>query len=101
MTCQIHIYVLKIHIYKKHKVYISKQTYHIYKIRQKIKKMAEKKRTKTRYVDVNVNKGNFVSKLIRGDSSHDFSDVKLLRKAIISSCISESRLWNKAATLRN
>ena len=44
--------------------------------------MAEKKRTKTRYVDVNVNKGNFVSKLIGGDKSHDFSDVKLLRNLL-------------------
>lgn len=44
--------------------------------------MAEKKRTKTRYVDINVNKGNFVSKLVGGDKSHDFSDVKLLRNLL-------------------
>ena len=44
--------------------------------------MAEKKRTKTRYVDINVNKGNFVSKLIGGDSAHDFSDIKLLRNLL-------------------
>ncbi len=44
--------------------------------------MASKKRTKIRYVDVNVNKGNFVSKLIGGDKSHDFSDVKLLRSLL-------------------
>jgi predicted transcriptional regulator len=44
--------------------------------------MAPKKRTKIRYVDVNVNKGSFVSKLIGGDKSHDFSDVKLLRNLL-------------------
>ncbi|NPE27048.1 hypothetical protein HNV12_03535 [Methanococcoides sp. SA1] len=44
--------------------------------------MAQKKRTKIRYVDVNVNKGNFVSKLIGEKKSHDFSDVKLLRKLL-------------------
>jgi predicted transcriptional regulator len=44
--------------------------------------MAEKKRSKIRYVDVNVNKGNFVSKLIGSDQSHDFSDVKLLRNLL-------------------
>ncbi len=41
--------------------------------------MAEKIRTKTRYVDINVNKGNFVSKFIGSQKSHDFSDMKLLR----------------------
>ncbi len=44
--------------------------------------MAEKKKSKTRYVDVNVNQGNFVSKLIGGKRSHDFSDIKLLRKLL-------------------
>jgi predicted transcriptional regulator len=44
--------------------------------------MAAKKRTKTRYVDVNVNKGNFVSKLIGEKKSHDFSDMKLLRNLL-------------------
>jgi len=44
--------------------------------------MAQKKRTKIRYVDVNVNKGTFVSKLIGGNKSHDFSDVKLLRNLL-------------------
>jgi len=44
--------------------------------------MAQKKRTKVRYVEVNVNKGNFVSKLIGEKRSHDFSDVKLLRNLL-------------------
>ena len=44
--------------------------------------MAEKKRTKTRYVDINVNKGGFVSKLIGEKQSHDFSDIKLLRNLL-------------------
>ncbi|MFH0808492.1 MAG: hypothetical protein V1888_02650 [archaeon] len=44
--------------------------------------MAQKKQTKTRYVDINVNKKNFVSKLIGGESPHDFSDVKLLRNLL-------------------
>lgn len=44
--------------------------------------MASKKRTKIRYVDVNVNKGSFVSKLIGTKKSHDFSDIKLLRNIL-------------------
>ena len=44
--------------------------------------MAQKKRTKIRYVDINVNKGGFVSKLIGADKSHDFSDIKLLRNLL-------------------
>ena len=44
--------------------------------------MADKTRSKTRYVDINVNKGNFVSKLIGSEKSHDFSDVKLLRNLL-------------------
>jgi predicted transcriptional regulator len=31
------------------------------------------------YVEINVNKKNFVSKLIGDESPHDFSDIKLLR----------------------
>lgn len=41
--------------------------------------MATKKKTKIRYVDVNVQSGNFVSKLIGEKKPHDFSDIKLLR----------------------
>ena len=44
--------------------------------------MAPKKKTKTRYVDINVNKGNFVSKLVGAKKSHDFSDIKLLRSIL-------------------
>ena len=41
--------------------------------------MAEKIRTKIRYVDVNVNKDSLVSKIIGSKKEHDFSDIKLLR----------------------
>ena len=44
--------------------------------------MAQKKRTKTRYVDMNVNKENFVSKLVGAKKLHDFSDIKLLRSIL-------------------
>jgi predicted transcriptional regulator len=44
--------------------------------------MAEKKRTKIRYVEVNANKGGFVSKFIGEEKSHDFSDIKLLRNLL-------------------
>jgi len=44
--------------------------------------MAQKKRTKIRYVDVNVNKESFVSKLIGAKRSHDFSDIKILRSLL-------------------
>ena len=44
--------------------------------------MAEKKRTKIRYVEVNVKSGNFVSNLIGEKKSHDFSDIKLLRNLL-------------------
>jgi len=44
--------------------------------------MAEKKKMKTVYVEVNVNKNNFVSKLITGKKDHDFSDIKLLRSLL-------------------
>jgi predicted transcriptional regulator len=44
--------------------------------------MASKKRTKIRYVEVNVKSGNFVSKLIGEKKFHDFSDIKLLRNLL-------------------
>ncbi len=44
--------------------------------------MAEKKRAKVRYIDVNVNKAGFVSKLIGAKKSHDFSDIKILRNLL-------------------
>ena len=44
--------------------------------------MAQKKKTKTRYVDINVGRGNFVLKLIGTKKSHDFSDIKLLRNLL-------------------
>lgn len=44
--------------------------------------MAQSKRTKVRYVDINVNRGGFVSKLIGGQKSFDFSDIKLLRSLL-------------------
>ena len=44
--------------------------------------MAQKKRIKIRYVDINANKDSFVSKLIGGKKSHDFSDIKLLRNLL-------------------
>jgi len=44
--------------------------------------MPQRKRTKIRYVDVNVNRENFVSKLIGEKKPHDFSDVKLLRNLL-------------------
>jgi predicted transcriptional regulator len=44
--------------------------------------MAQKTRTKIRYVDINVGKENFVSKLIGEKKTHDFSDVKLLRNLL-------------------
>ncbi len=44
--------------------------------------MAQKNRTKIRYVDVNVNKENFVSKLVGAKKPHDFSDIKLLRSIL-------------------
>jgi len=40
------------------------------------------KRTKTRYVEVNVSKENFVSKFIWSKKAHDFSDLKLLRSIL-------------------
>jgi len=44
--------------------------------------MVEKKRTKTRYVEINVNKDNFVSRILGEKKSHDFSDIKLLRNLL-------------------
>ena len=44
--------------------------------------MADSKRTKIRYVDVNANKGGFVSALIGASKEHDFSDIKLLRQLL-------------------
>jgi len=44
--------------------------------------MTQKNRTKIRYVDINVNKGGFVSKLIGSGKTHDFSDIKLLRNLL-------------------
>ena len=45
-------------------------------------KMAEKKKTKIRYVDVNVNRAGFVSKLMGAERPQDFSDIKLLRNLL-------------------
>lgn len=39
-------------------------------------------KTKVRYVDINANQKGFVAKLISGDMSHDFSDIKLLRNLL-------------------
>jgi len=44
--------------------------------------MAQKKRRKVRYVDINVGRGNFVLKFIGAKKSHDFSDIKLLRNLL-------------------
>jgi predicted transcriptional regulator len=40
------------------------------------------KRTKIRYVEINSHQETFVSKLIGGEKSHDFSDIKLLRSLL-------------------
>ena len=44
--------------------------------------MADKKRTKTRYVEINPSSSNFVLKILGSTGSHDFSDVKLLRSLL-------------------
>ena len=44
--------------------------------------MASKPRTKTRYVELNANKSNFVSKLIGSSRTHDFSDISILRSLL-------------------
>jgi len=41
--------------------------------------MAQKKKIKTVYVDLNANKKTFVARLIGQKKSYDFSDIKLLR----------------------
>jgi predicted transcriptional regulator len=44
--------------------------------------MPQIKKTKIRYVEINTNKENFVTKFIRNSKEPDFSDVKLLRKLL-------------------
>jgi predicted transcriptional regulator len=44
--------------------------------------MVQIRKTKIRYVEINANKENFVSKIIGGSKSHDFSDVKILRNLL-------------------
>jgi len=44
--------------------------------------MANKKRIKTLYMDINIKKGNFISKIAGLKSSQDFSDIKLLRNLL-------------------
>ncbi|MBU0959676.1 MAG: HTH domain-containing protein [Nanoarchaeota archaeon] len=44
--------------------------------------MAEKKKTKTRYLDINIDERGFVSKLIGAKKSYNFSDIKLLRNLL-------------------
>jgi predicted transcriptional regulator len=44
--------------------------------------MADKKRVKTRYVDINVRGESFVSKLTGGPKKFDLSDIALLRSLI-------------------
>ena len=44
--------------------------------------MAKKTRSKTRYVDLNVKEGGFVSRFIGSGSKHNFSDIALLRKIL-------------------
>lgn len=44
--------------------------------------MTAKIRTKVRYVEVNANEDNFVSKLIGTEKPHNFSDVRILRSLL-------------------
>lgn len=44
--------------------------------------MATRKKTKTRYVDINTNKSGFSAKLSGDKKNYDFSDVKLLRNLL-------------------
>lgn len=44
--------------------------------------MAEKTRTKTRYLDINVDERGFVSKFLSSKKAHNFSDIVLLRKIL-------------------
>ena len=45
-------------------------------------KMPKKIITKTRYLDVNLKEGSFVSRLVGGPKKFDFSDVALLRQLL-------------------
>ena len=47
-----------------------------------MKKMAGKKITKTRYLNVNVKERGFVSRLTGGSKAFNFSDIVLLRKLL-------------------
>ena len=42
----------------------------------------KKQKTKTRYLDINVNKNKFVSKLTGTKKPHNFSDIKFLRSLL-------------------
>ena len=44
--------------------------------------MADKKRTKTVLVDINVAESGFVSRLVGGKKDYNFSDIELLRKVL-------------------
>lgn len=44
--------------------------------------MAKKTRTKTRYLDINVDERGFVSKFLSSRKEQDFSDIVLLRKIL-------------------
>lgn len=44
--------------------------------------MAEKTRSKTRYLEINVDERGFVSKFLSSKENHDFSDIALLRKVL-------------------
>ena len=44
--------------------------------------MAQKKTSKTRYLDVNVKQGTFVSKFLHSSKKQDFSDIKILRNLL-------------------
>jgi len=44
--------------------------------------MPPKKITKTRYLNVNVKEGGFVSRLTGGSKSYNFSDIAMLRKIL-------------------
>jgi len=73
---------MALNLLKIYKRYRTPPIQNLYKLSSFKIKMAEKTRTKTRYIDINVNKGNFVSKLIGTNKSHDFSDIKLLRNLL-------------------
>jgi predicted transcriptional regulator len=44
--------------------------------------MSNKKKTKTRYLDINVDERGFVSKFLSRTKEQDFSDIVLLRKIL-------------------